>query len=101
MRYYRIMSKAYYKNPFSCSGNAGRWNPKGSRMIYAGNAPTVTLLEYLCIKGNTVSRKPWYMIIYEITDERLIGTLEVKSLPTDWNTLPHGKATQEFGKVWL
>lgn len=23
------------------------------------------------------------------------------SLPRDWNVLPHGKATQDFGKVWL
>ena len=70
-------------------------------MIYAGSAPTVALLEYLCIKGTAVGSKPWYMIVYEIVDEKWIGTLEKESLPKDWNILPHGKATQDFGKVWL
>ena len=101
MRYYRIMSEAYYQNPFSCSAGGGRWNPKGSRIIYAGSAPTVALLEYLCIKGTAVGSKPWYMIVYEIVDEKWIGTLDKASLPQDWNILPHGKATQGFGKAWL
>jgi len=70
-------------------------------MIYSGSSPSVALLEYLCIKGNAVATKPWHMIVYEIADETLIGTLEATSLPADWNVLPHGKTTQEFGKVWL
>jgi RES domain-containing protein len=101
MRYYRIMSETYYKNPFSCSAGGGRWNPHGSRMIYAGSAPTVALLEYLCIKGTAVGSKAWHMVVYEIADETWIGTLEKESLPNDWNILPHGKATQDFGKAWL
>src|SRR5690554_3339274 len=101
MRYYRIMSEAYFRHPFSCSAGGGRWNPKGSRMIYAGSVPTVALLEYLCIKGTAVGGNPWYMIVYEIADENWIGTLERESLPNDWNRLPHGKATQDFGKAWL
>jgi RES domain-containing protein len=101
MKCYRIMSDSYYKSPYGCSANAGRWNPRGTRMIYAGSAPTVALLEYLCIKGPAVGSRPWYMIVYEITDESLIGTLETKGLPPDWAVIPHGKATQDFGKSWL
>lgn len=101
MRYYRIMSEAYYRSPFSCSGGGGRWNPKGSRMIYAASSPSVALLEYLCIKGTAVASKAWHMIVYEIADESWIGTLETGSLPHDWNILPHGKTTQDFGKAWL
>jgi RES domain-containing protein len=95
------MSETYYKNPYSASASAGRWNPKGTRMIYAGSSPSVALLEYLCIRGNAVTTRPWYMVVYDIQDETLVGTLETESLPGDWNVLPHGKATQDFGKVWL
>jgi RES domain-containing protein len=95
------MSEAFYKSPYSSSGSAGRWNPKGVRMIYAGSSASVALLEYLCIKGNAVATRPWYMIVYQIPDESLVGTLEAASLPPDWNILPHGRATQDFGKVWL
>jgi len=95
------MSDSFYKIPYGASSGAGRWNAKGTRMIYSGSSPSVALLEYLCIKGNAVATKPWHMIVYEIADETLIGTLEATSLPADWNVLPHGKTTQEFGKVWL
>jgi RES domain-containing protein len=101
MRCYRIMSETHYKNPYSASGNAGRWNPNGIRMMYAGSAPAVALLEYLCIKGNAVGTKPWYMITYEIADESLIGALDKESLPSDWADIPHPKNTQDFGKKWL
>lgn len=95
------MSDTYYKSPYSASSSAGRWNPKGTRMIYGGSLPSVSLLEYLCIKGNGVATRPWYLVVYDILDETLVGTLETASLPVDWNVLPHGKATQDFGKVWL
>lgn len=95
------MSESYYKTPFSCSYSAGRWNPKGTGMIYAGSGPAVSLLEYLCIKGSAVSGKPWYMVEFEILSTDLIGTLGKDSLPEDWNTLPHAKVTQDFGKIWL
>lgn len=95
------MSENYYKSPYSVSPSAGRWNPKGTRMIYTGNSPSVALLEYLCIKGNAVAANPWHMIVFDISDETLIGTLESSSLPGKWNVLPHGKATQDFGKIWL
>lgn len=101
MQCYRIMSEAYHKSPYTSSASAGRWNPKGNRMIYAGSTPTVSLLEYLCIKGTAVTNKPWFMVVYNISDETMVGTLEKTSLPANWNILPHGKATQDFGKVWL
>ena len=101
MRYYRIMSESFYKNPFSYSYNAGRWNSKGVGMIYAGNVPSLSLLEYICIKGNVVAAKSWYMVVYEIDKGELIGSLEPESLPENWDKLPHGKVTQDFGRIWL
>lgn len=86
----------------SSSGNAGRWNPNGTRIIYAGSSPSIALLEYLCIKGPAVSERPWYMVVFEINIEKaMIGSLQPSNLPPDWNALPHAKSTQEFGKMWL
>ena len=95
------MSEQYYHDPYSCSYNAGRWNPKGIRMVYAGSAPSVSLLEYLCIKGNAVGRHQWYMIAYDIVAGKWIGEIDKAALPPDWNIVPHGKSTQEFGRTWL
>ncbi len=70
-------------------------------MIYAGSTAALAALEYLCIKGTSVAMEPWFVVIYEIKDSNLIGTMEKNSLPEQWDVLPHGKATQEFGKLWL
>ncbi len=95
------MSETHHKNPYGSSGNAGRWNPNGVRMMYAGSAPAVALLEYLCVKGSAVGTKPWYMITYEISDESLVGTLDQSNLPPDWAEIPHPKNTQDFGRAWI
>jgi len=95
------MSEAYYKSPYSASTKGGRWNPSGSRMIYAASDPAVAQLEYLSINGNGVAIRLWYMIVFEISNEKLLGTVDPTSLPKDWAALPHSKSTQSFGKLWL
>lgn len=95
------MSELYHLDPYASSSNAGRWNPKGTRMIYASSSPALSQLEYLCIKGNVVTATRWFMITYDISKRELVGEMEKDSLPADWNMLPHGKATQEFGRAWL
>ena len=70
-------------------------------MIYAGSSPTVSQLEYMCINGSAVGLNPWFMVVYDIADATLIGTLEADDLPANWNILPHGRSTQNFGKSWL
>lgn len=99
--YYRIMSEKYHQQPYSCSMFGARWNPKGFSMIYAANTASLAALEYLCIKGTSVLHEAWYMLTFEIKNEDLIGTLELDSLPANWDVLTHGKVTQEFGKQWL
>jgi hypothetical protein len=70
-------------------------------MIYAGSSPAVSQLEYMCINGNAVGLNSWFMVVYDIADDTLIGTLEADHLPLNWNVLPHGRSTQNFGKSWL
>ncbi|WP_228693258.1 RES family NAD+ phosphorylase [Lunatimonas sp.] len=101
LRYYRMMSERYHQAPYSSSLSGGRWNPKGLPMIYAASSAALAALEYLCIKGTSVGADPWFVIVYEIPSDRLIGTLERSSLPENWDVLPHGKATQDFGRQWL
>lgn len=99
--YYRMMSEKYYQEPYSSSFSGGRWNPKGMPMIYAGSSAALAALEYLCIKGTAAALEPWYVVIYEIEDDSLVGALDKDSLPGTWDILPHGNPTQEFGRLWL
>jgi RES domain-containing protein len=95
------MQERYAAAPYSFSGAAARWNPKGTNMIYAASSPALAQLEYLCIRGNVVGTQAWRMIVYEIGDETLVGEINPTRLPKDWNTLPHSMTTQEIGKQWL
>ena len=101
MRCYRIMSHKRYQTPYSFSSKAARWNPSGSRMIYAASDPAVSQVEYLCIMGSAVAKLQWHMIVFDIADETLIGSLDAVNLPVNWNSVPHSKSTQDFGKQWL
>jgi len=95
------MQERYAAAPYSFSGTAARWNPKGTNMIYGGSSPALAQLEYLCIRGNVIGTQAWRMIVYEIRDETLIGEINPALLPGDWNALPHSLTTQEIGKQWL
>lgn len=70
-------------------------------MIYAAGSPSLALLEYLCIRGTAVAARQWYMVVFDIADESLVGMLDPGGIPREWNALPHGRATQHFGKLWL
>lgn len=52
-------------------------------------------------QGTAAALEPWYVIIYQIKDVSLIGALDKVSLTSNWDFLPHGNATQEFGRLWL
>ena len=95
------MSDSYYRDPYGYSASPGRWNPAGAEMIYATGSASLALLEYLCIRGLRVGGREWHMIVFEITDNTLVGTLDARDLFSGWSALPHGKATQDFGKAWL
>jgi RES domain-containing protein len=95
------MQERYAGTPYSFSGIAARWSPKGINIIYAGSSPALAQLEYLCIRGNVVGTQAWRMIVYEIKDETLIGEINPTRLPVDWNALPHSLTTQEIGRQWL
>ena len=70
-------------------------------MIYAAGSPSLALLEYLCIRGTAVAARQWYMVVFDIADDTFVGSLDPAGLRRDWNALPHGRATQDFGKLWL
>ncbi len=99
--YYRMMSEKYRGEPFGSSPYGGRWNPKGYPMIYTASSAALAALEYLCIKGTSAALEIWYVVVYQSDDINLIGELEKQSLPPNWDMLPHGMSTQDFGKLWL
>jgi RES domain-containing protein len=100
MRLYRIMSEKRSSDPYSAA-TRGRWNPLNSLLIYAANRGSLAMLEYLTIRGPSVSGAVWKMVVYEIMDISLVGELLKDDLPDQWNLVPHPSTTQDFGMQWL
>ncbi len=75
----------------------GRWNPKGTPMIYTADSVALAALEVLV---RLATPKHYIRVIYEIPDNASIETVFPADLPASW-LLPHPNAHLiEFGRRW-
>ena len=98
MKYFRLIEKVHEKTPLGYGKAGGRWNLKGTPLIYASNYSAINFMELLSIKGPVVAATKWILIVLEIKGD--IPHLEAQDLPPDWSTRPYPKSTQEFGTQW-
>ncbi len=101
MLVFRITGK---KHADDLSGNGaamygGRWNKKGTPVLYAGENKEIALLE-------TIVHTPPLLIpeldilIIEIPDDS-ITTIEIANLPKNWNSYPAPVILSEIGERWV
>lgn len=99
MEYYRIVRREHAGTPHGFSHYGGRWNPRNVPVIYACSAVSLSMTEFLCIKGSQVLATKWSLITYSIKSN--IPLLEKSRLPIDWDSCPYPLATQAFGANWV
>lgn len=101
MRVYRITNKKY-AHDLSGTGAAlfgGRWNRKGTAMLYTGESREIALLE-------TVVHSPPLLIpsldllILEIPDDS-ITELTIDKLPSNWQDYPAPAILAQLGEKWV
>ncbi len=93
---HRITTKPYI-NDLSGTGTmlyGGRWNSKGTRMLYTSESLSLAVLEII---ANLSSSKlnNLYCVELDFPDELEINTLA--KLPTQWNAFPYMRHTVEYG----
>ena len=98
---YRITGK---KNSSDISGTGaalfgGRWNKKGSAVLYTGESKEIALLETI------VHTPPMIMpdldiLTIEIPDDS-ITEIKVKDLPVNWIDYPAPSILSEIGEDWI
>ena len=99
---YRI-TKSKYADDLSGIGAfkvGGRWNSKGSQMLYTSSSISLSVIENLV--HLTFHHVPSDMMIVKIsipTDS--ISFIERASLNGIWNKFPFEKYTQKIGDQWL
>jgi RES domain-containing protein len=93
-----------YSNDLSGQGaekSGGRWNSKGTPMVYTSESRALCLAETAVNLPLDFLPADFTMVSISIPDTDLIRTLEVVSLPPDWNQFPHSFATQKLGDEFI
>ena len=101
-RAYRIVRERFAANAFTGEGAAlfgGRWNSRGTPMVYTSNSASLAALETL-VHLNPAMPFAYFLFTIEF-DERLIETLSLASLPADWRDEPPPPSTKRLGDAWV
>jgi RES domain-containing protein len=96
---YRISSAKYPNNDGEgASINGGRWNRKGTPLLYC--AATVSLCALEVLANNAALPQNMVSIAAEIPVDLLLMAVLPDKLPPDWNSAVHSSSTQDIGTKW-
>jgi RES domain-containing protein len=76
----------------------GRWNHKGTQVIYTAESYALCALEVLVNEDELAN--DYVSISIEIPDDLAITSLSVADLPPGWDSNPSPDATAEIGTDW-
>lgn len=98
---WRIVSANRIANAFTGEGsriNGGRWNNKGSAVIYTSGTISLACMEIL-VNLPAPSLLNQYATIAVRFDEKLVE--ELARLPDDWDSRPPSPTTKSIGDKWI
>jgi RES domain-containing protein len=98
---YRIATKKY-SDDLSGAGAAlhgGRWNKKGTPVLYTGESKEIALLETL-VHTPPMIVPQLDIITLDIPDDS-IKTIDVEMLPANWSNYPAPTVLSEIGQQWV
>ena len=100
---WRILKAKYKEQPLSGEGArraGGRWNDRGSPVVYLAESIALATLEILVHlqDAETLSK---YALVEIAFDSDLVQKLRPEDLPADWNVFPHPASTKALGRQWL
>jgi RES domain-containing protein len=99
-RIYRILRKAFARNPFDGEGAylfGGRWSSPGTRLSYASEHQSLAMLEYFVHLDKDDPPDDLVLAIAEVPDALKRETLKVASLPSNWRDPAAPPALTRFG----
>ncbi len=103
MLVYRI-ARATYAQDFSGEGArlyGGRWNHKGTRVIYTSAHISLAFLELLVNADHWQLEGQFKLITFSVPEEIVIETVDRDGLPGDWRSAPESAETRDTGTSWV
>ena len=102
MLVYRIASKAHI-NDLTGTGarlHGGRWNHKGTSVLYASESRALATTEYLVHMPIAMVPANLHIATIEIPAEASVTSIDVKTLPSNWRQYPAPAALATIGSQW-
>lgn len=102
MQVFRIVTRKWKAHAFSGEGArlyGGRWNPKGTAVVYTAASRALALLEM--VVQDEPLRAAYWIIPATIPDTIRIEQVMLTSLPHNWMMLAQGEALRTIGRTWI
>ena len=102
MLVYRICKEAY-ANDLSGQGSklyGGRWNSKGTSVIYTASSISLAMLEILVHLPQHLFPKDMVLVTIELPKTYPKSEILLKDCPKFWDELPPHKNTKKIGVAW-
>jgi RES domain-containing protein len=100
---WRVAKAKYVATAFDGEGArhfGGRWNSKGTAMVYTGSSQALAALEML-VHLESADVLKHYRVIPVTIDASLVKTLDAKTLPANWKRRPAPAAVRALGDAWV
>ncbi|HSK74789.1 MAG TPA: RES family NAD+ phosphorylase [Pyrinomonadaceae bacterium] len=100
---FRIIKTKYVENAFDGEGArlfGGRWNSRGTPMIYTAESVSLAALEMLVHLENADLFASYSIIKIEF-HENLTEKLDISNLPRNWKNSPAPKKLLQIGDEWI
>ncbi len=101
MQVFRITGRKYAGDlsGFGAAAYGGRWNKKGSPVLYTGENKEIALLETIVHTPPMLIPK-LDILILEIPDDS-ISEITIDQLPANWKLYPAPTILSEMGERWI
>jgi len=100
---WRIVQSRRARTAFDGEGAwlyGGRWNQKGTPLVYAASSMSLAALEMLVHLPTPEVLKRYVTLTIEF-DDALCSQLDLKGLPHNWRNNPALRATRDIGTDWV
>jgi len=79
----------------------GRWNSRGTRMVYLSESRALCSVEVAVHVPIGILPEGYSIVTVEIPDDVSVKEVFVDELPPDWKVLPHSHSTQAVGDLFI
>lgn len=103
MKVYRLTKKKYLYDLSGLGSEiaGGRWNYKGTRLVYTSESRALCTAEIAVHTPFGVVPDDYYLMTINIPDSIKVDSIKHESLPNDWMRFPNINITQDIGEQFI